>query len=107
MAGWAAKRAMQLNPQIEPNVRATVRGLVGSGFTDQEIQALENRALDQVTSDDLATLHDVAPGVPVDLTAKQDRSIQGLFGRMGNDPVTQRARDAYQQGIKSGKIRIH
>ncbi len=48
---------MQANPELERNFRSTVRGLVGAGFTDEEISKLEERALDRVKAEDLTTLH--------------------------------------------------
>ncbi len=105
-AGWLAKRAMQLNPEIEPNVRATLRGLVGNEFTPQEIQTLETRAFDNVEHSDLPALAGIHAGVPVQLNGLQARKIEGLLGRLGNDPLNQRARDAYAKGIKNGKIKI-
>ncbi len=105
-AGWFARRAMQADPDIERNLRSTVRGLVGSGFTAQEIDALEKRALDKVEWDELNTLRGIEAGVPVELNPRQRTKIEGLLNRMGDDPLARRARDAFVEGLTSGKIRV-
>lgn len=97
---------MQANPELERNFRSTVRGLVGAGFTDEEISKLEERALDRVKAEDLTTLHGLEAGVPVTLTTKQKAKIGEMLGRMGSDPLSLRARQAFEESIRNGKIRI-
>ena len=41
---WMIDRLKQLHPEVEPNVRATVTTIVGTGFSDQELGALTDRA---------------------------------------------------------------
>lgn len=91
---------------MEHNLRSTVRGLVGSTFTPQEVDDLEKRALDKVEWDELGALVGIEAGIPVELTPKQKTKIDSLMNRMGDDPLARRARDALDQGLKSGKIRV-
>ena len=105
-AGWMARRAMQVYPEIEPNLRATVRGIVGSEFTPKELQTLQDRALDAVRMEDLTTLRGIGVGTPVGLTAAQKAAIDRLIQNMGTDPLGRRARDAYGEALKSGDIRV-
>lgn len=95
-----------MNPEIEPNLRATIRGIVGENFTDGDLGSLQERALNAARIDDLPVLRGISGGVPVVLTAAQKARIDRLVGRMGSDPLGRRAGEAYQEGLKSGKIRI-
>ncbi len=107
-AGWMARRAMQLNPKIEPAFRSTVRGFVGAGaFSDKELEALENRALDAAEMKDLDTFKGVSGGSPVMLNPAQKARVDGLMDKLGNDDLGRRARDAYGTAVKNGQIRVH
>lgn len=106
MAGWMARRAMQVNPEIEPNLRATVRGIVGSDFTAKELQVLQDRALNAAEMEDLRTLQGIRAGTPVGLTPAQKATIDRLIQGMGTDPLGRRAGEAYGKALKDGQIRV-
>ncbi len=40
------------------------------------------------------------------LTTKQQAKIGEMLGRMGSDPLSLRARQAFEESIRNGKIRI-
>ena len=105
-AGWMARLAMQVYPEIEPNFRATVRGIVGAEFTPKELQTLQDRALDTVKMEDLTALRGIGAGTPVDLTRARKAAIDRLIQNMGTDPLGRRARDAYGEALKNGDIRV-
>lgn len=105
-AGWMVKRAMQMNPEIEPNLRSTVRGIVGSSLTPGEIGILEERALNAAELKDIGALTGIEPGVPATLTPYQKSRVDRLLGNLGDDELGRRARAAYDRGLRSGRIRI-
>lgn len=104
MTGWWARRAMQANPQIERNFRSTILGIVGPGFTAEELNTLQERALDTAEPKDVV-LKDIKAGVPVDITRAQRSRIDLMVDRLGDDELGRRAREAYREALKSGKIR--
>jgi hypothetical protein len=97
---------MQVNPEIEPNLRATVRGVIGGAFTDRDITTLENRALDAAKIQDLPILQGIQAGTPVWLTRQQKTAIDRLVGTLGSDELGHKARGAYGDAVKSGQIRV-
>ena len=103
---WMARRLMQLHPEIEPNVRSTVRGIVGSGFTDKELRVLEDRAIEAAEWDDVPALKGIEPGVPVELAPAQGRIIDRIVDGMGDDELGQRARGSYRRARKNGQIQV-
>ncbi len=105
-AEWMARRAMQVDPTLEPRVRASVRGLVGSSFSDGELKALEERALGAATMTDALTLGGLQAGTPVQVSPRQKSGLDGLMGKIGDDDLGKRARDAYGQALKNGKIQV-
>jgi len=101
-----ARRAMQVHPEIEPNFRATLNAVVGPGFSPSEIERLQDRALDQIEMQDLNVLQGIQAGAPVTLTERQKARIDRLMGFVGKDALGQRARDAYGEAVRTGKIRV-
>lgn len=71
IAGWMARRAMQVHPEIEPNLRSTVRTIVGPSFSDEELRAIQDRALDEAEMKDLDVLQGIRAGAPVHLTPEE------------------------------------
>jgi hypothetical protein len=106
VAGWMARRAMQVDPTIEANLRSTVRGMVGGQFTGVELKTLEDRALDGAEMGDLKTLQGIEAGPPVFLTPSQKARVDGLMPKLGSDALGGRARDAYGKALKNGQIRV-
>jgi len=97
---------MQLNPEIEPNLRSTLHGIVGSSFTAKELQTLQDRALDAAQMKDLEILQGIYEGSPVLLGPAQKNRIDRLVGEMGSDTLGARARDCYGKALRDGKIRV-
>ena len=97
---------MQLNPEIEPNLRSTLHGIVGSSFTAKELQTLQDRALDAAQMKDLEILQGIYEGSPVLLGPAQKNRIDRLVGEMGSDTLGARARDSYGKALRDGKIRV-
>jgi hypothetical protein len=101
-----ARRILEAYPEIEPNVRATVRGIVGSSFTDEELRVLEDRALDRFTLYDGFTLQGIRAGSPVILTPRQKERLDEIVDQLGDDDLGVRARVSYADGVRRGEIRI-
>jgi len=55
---------MQVDPTLEPRVRSAVRGVVGPSFSDDELRALEERALNAAEAPDAKALGSLQPVVP-------------------------------------------
>lgn len=104
VAGWMARRAMQVHPEIGPNLRGTVRTIVGPGFTDQELRILQDRALDDAEMKDIDVLQGIQAGAPVRLTPAQKARIDRLMRLSGDDELGRRARAAYEKALRDGQI---
>lgn len=105
-AGWMARRYMQANPEIERNLRSTVRGMFGSAFTEAEVSRLQDRALDAAEMKDLEVLQGVEAGAPVFVTPAQKTRIDRLVGKLGSDDLGRRARESYGKAVTGGQIRV-
>lgn len=103
---WMARREMQKDSTLEPRVRATVRGLVGPSFSDDDLKVLEERALHAADITDALTLGGLQAGTPVLLSPRQKTHVDGLLNKIGDDDLARRARDAFGQAVKSGKIQV-
>jgi hypothetical protein len=97
---------LKQHPDIEQNIRGTLGGVVGSGFTPQEIDTLQNRAIDAASPVDVLTFKGLQSGVPVTLSTSQWTSMDGLLRRMPQDTLGQRAYSAFKAGLANGKIRV-
>lgn len=104
VAGWMAQRAMQVHPEIEPNLRNTVRTIVGPSFTDRELRTIQDRALNEAEIKDLDVLQGIRAGAPVYLTPAQKARIDRLMGLSGEDDLGRRARTAYERAQRNGQI---
>lgn len=104
IAGWMARRAMQVHPEIEPNLRDTVRTIVGPSFTDKELRTIQERALNEAEMKDLDVLQGIRAGAPVYLTPTQKARIDRLMGLSGEDDLGRRARSAYEKAQRNGQI---
>jgi hypothetical protein len=102
---WMAKRFMQVNPEIEPNLRSTVRSMVGGGFTDRELKLLQDRAIEAAEYGDVSILNGIKTGAPVFLDPLQRRSIDRIVNGLGQDELGKRAREAYRKALRDGMIR--
>lgn len=102
---WAARRLMQLYPDVEPKVRGTVRGLVGNEFSDKDLTELEDRAIKAAKVDDLHALAGLNNGVPVFLNPKQEGVVERIVSGLGSDDVGRRAQGAYRRARTEGRIR--
>ena len=100
-------RLKQLHPEVEPNVRATVTTIVGTGFSDQELGALTDRALRAAKVTDVGELAGIQAGVPVNIDARQGRVIDRIVGALGDDDLGRRAKGAYGKAKADGEIRVH
>lgn len=105
MNQWMAQRLMKLNPEVEPRVRGAIRGIVGSDFSDEELKALEGRALGAAKYEDIPALAGMRPGNPVYITPQQERIVERIIGGLGADALGRRGQDAYHEALKSGRIR--
>lgn len=103
---WLRTRLMRLHPEAEPMIRANVRQLVGPQFSDAELSTLEDRAITAVQPLDIPALVGVQGGDPVVMSASQKAKIDAIVRQMGEDDLGRRARAAYDQAHKSGKIRV-
>ena len=83
----------------------TIGALTNGSFSPQEIKDLESRVLDKAEWTDVHALHGIQEGVPVNLTPKQKTVIDGLMGKLGDDPLARRARDAYGRAVGAGNVR--
>lgn len=97
---------LKQHPEIEQNIRGTLGGLVGSGFSPQDIHTLEQRAIDAASPADALALAGLQAGVPVTLSTRQWNTIDGLLQRMPQDELGQRAHSAFTSGLANGKIRV-
>lgn len=104
---WMIDRLKQLHPEVEPNVRATVTTIVGTGFSDQELGALTDRALRAAKVTDVGELAGIQAGVPVNIDARQGRVIDRIVGALGDDDLGRRAKGAYGKAKADGKICVH
>jgi hypothetical protein len=90
---------LKQHPDIEQNIRGTLGGVVGSGFTPQEIDTLKNRAIDAVSPLDALTFKGLQ-------STSQWTAMDGLLRRMPQDTLGQRAYSAFKAGLANGKIRV-
>jgi hypothetical protein len=104
--GDRIRSQLKQHPEIEGNIRGTLGGLVGSGFSPQDISTLENRAIDTANPADALALRGLQAGVPVSLNTRQWNTIDGLLRRMPQDELGQRAYSAFKSGLANGKIRV-
>lgn len=103
---WMIDRMRKLYPQVEANVQATVRTIVGPGFSDRELGILTDRALKAAQYKDIPTLTGIEAGVPVEVDARQGRAIDRIVDGLGADELGRRARDAYGKARADGQVRI-
>jgi len=103
---WLRARLMRLHPEAEPMIRANVRQIVGPQFNDAEISTLEDRAITAVQPLDIPALVGIQGGDPVVMSASQKARIDAIVRQLGDDPLGLRARAAYDQAHKTGKIRV-
>ena len=104
IAGWMARRAMQVHPEIEPNLRSTVRTIVGPSFSDAELRTIQDRALNEAEMKDLEVRQGIRAGAPVYLTPAQKGRIDRLMGLSGEDDLGRRVRTAYDRAQRNGQI---
>lgn len=102
----ASVRALMRASGVDNNVRTTLRQIAGDGFTADELKALEDRVLDKANSNDVKVLWGIEEGVPVVVSPNQKAAIDGLMGRLGTDPLAQRARKTYEHSLQGGRIRV-
>jgi len=92
---------------VEQNVRSTLRSLAGDGLTPVELERLEERVLDRATQKDIHALWGIEAGAPVMISPNQKAVIDSLVGRLGDDPLAQRAGASYRRVLKGGRVRVH
>jgi hypothetical protein len=83
----------------------TLGQMTGREFTPQDLGTLKDRALDEIEWPEAKRLQGIAEGPPVDLAREQKAIIDSVMGRLGGDPLAERARAAYGRAIKHGQIR--
>lgn len=101
----AVKAAMKVDGG-EKRVRSTLRDLAGQGFTPSELERLEERMSDTATWDDASKPWVIESGAPVVISPNQKAVIDGLFGRLGGDPLAERARSSYRRALQSGRVQV-
>jgi hypothetical protein len=84
--GDVVRGQLKQHPDIANNIRSTVAGVVGSGFTSDELNTLQNRAIDQSNPIDQAVLMGIQAGPPVTLNTQQWNTIDGLLKKMPKMP---------------------
>lgn len=55
---------------------------------------------------DVKTLWGIEAGAPVFISPRQKTAIDGLFGRLGDDPLARRAREAYGRALQKGRVKV-
>lgn len=102
-----AKAYFQANPQAKRNVRDNLRGIVGGGFSDGEMGQIADQFLDKAGASDLGVLQGIMASTPQTITAKQKAAIDAIVSRLPNNPLNQRAIDAYRRSLANGSLRVH
>ncbi|HEX7761929.1 MAG TPA: hypothetical protein VF459_20645 [Caulobacteraceae bacterium] len=96
----------QANPGAKQNVRDNLRGIVGAGFSDDEMGHIADQFLDNAGFADINVLHGITAGAPQTLTTAQKATIDAIVARLPNTPLNQRAITAYKRALANGAIRI-
>lgn len=99
-------RALIRGAGVEQNIRSTLRGLAGEGFSAAELADLEARVFEEATMGDVKTLWGIEAGAPVFISPRQKAAVDGLFGRLGDDPLARRAREAYGRALQKGRVKV-
>jgi len=91
----------------DQNFRRTLRAIAGNGFSQPELDQLEERILRKATRDDVGVLYGITEGAPVVISRNQKATIDRLLNEAGTDELGRRARDAYGRALKHGQVKIH
>lgn len=89
------------------NFRNTIKAIGGGAFSDAELRALEERALEAATWGDVARLQGIEGGAPVVLSPNQREVIDDLVRRLGDDTLAKRVRAASEEALRTGRVTIH
>lgn len=90
----------------DKRIDRTLDQMTAGEFTSVERRALEDRALDKIERSEVGLLGGIVEGPPpVNLRPDQKAVIDNVMGRLGDDPLASRARDAYGKAVKNGQIR--
>lgn len=91
----------------DQNFRRTLRAIAGNGFSQAELEELEDRMLRKAEPADVGVLYGITEGAPVVISPNQKATIDRLLGEAGADELGQRARGAYGRALQRGQVKIH
>jgi len=101
----AARAAMKISGADKAFER-TVSTITGGQFSKSDLKTLEDRLLEKADrGKDVGPLMGIQDGAPVYLTPAQKSVVDSLVGRLGSDPLAQRAQDAYRKALNAGQVR--
>ncbi|MDO8379030.1 hypothetical protein [Phenylobacterium sp.] len=101
-----AVKALMKSSGADKNVQRALREISGGEFSSAELEALEDRVLDRATREDVGSLFGIQVTKPFSVSPRQKATIDGLFGKLGGDPLAEKARTAYGRALKNGKVRV-
>ena len=101
-----AVKALMKSSGTDKNVQQALREISGGEFSAEELGALEDRVLDRATREDVGSLFGIQATKPFAVSPRQKATIDGLFSKLGGDPLAEKARGAYGRALKDGKVRV-
>ena len=102
------KGVMAINPEVRRNIDSVGRAFAPEASSDERGRA-QDRFLDKVDWDELQALNGayvVNGRPPVFVTPRQKAILDSVIGRMGDDPIGQRAKAGYGQAVSNGGVKV-
>jgi hypothetical protein len=84
----------------------TIGRMTGGQFSPSEVKALEDMALKALHWDEAMQLRGIEEGPPVTFTPAQKGVVDSLMGRLGDDELARRTREAYARALREGQVRV-
>lgn len=106
MARAGAKAYFDTNREAKRNVRINLRGVVGPGFTDSEMDQVADGFLGQASLKDIGVLTGVTASTPQVISPTQKATIDGIIARLPNTTLNQRAIASYRRALANGSLRV-
>ena len=106
LARAGVRAYFQANPQAKRNVRNNLRGIVGSGFSDREIDQIADDFLDGAGTRDIGVLTGITGSTPQDITPRQKATIDAIIAHLPNRQLNQRAIASYRGALAHGSLRV-